>query len=186
MERVHLYGAIPSRGGVVSRLLASKGVLLPWLGYLGPGAVCSLLRRRWLGRLPAAVSAAGVGGGLEGAAGVVDVVSDEVGMGHHRQLGVERDAGVGARALGVLGFGERHGEQEVAGRASGMGSPLWMVRVWMVRAGCRRIRTGVGRCWVQGSGGRRTPGRGRREVVGKWNAVGRVRRVASGSLPGTS
>ena len=121
MERVHLYGAIPSRGGVVSRLLASKGVLLPWLGYLGPGAVCSLLRRRWLGRLPAAVSAAGVGGGLEGAAVVVDVVSDEVGMGHHRQLGVERDAGVGARALGVLGFGERHGEQEVAGRSVGHG-----------------------------------------------------------------
>ena len=51
--------------------------------------------------------------------------------------------------------------------ASGMGSPLWMVRV-----GWLEVRTGVGRRRVHGSGGRRVPGRGRREVVGRWNAAG--------------
>ena len=35
--------------------------------------------------------------------------------------GSNGDAGVGERALCVLGFGERHGEQEVAGRGVGHG-----------------------------------------------------------------
>ena len=79
----------------------------------------------------------------------------EVGMGHHRQLGVERDAGVGERALCVLGFGERHGEQEVAGRGVWGSEREW---VWQeAGAGFRaavvfgpRVVVG-GKLWVDGT-----------------------------------
>ena len=135
-------------------------------------AVCSLLRprRRWLGRLPAAVSAAGVGGGLEGAAVVVDVVSD----------------------------GGRHGPSPPAGgrtgcrrwRARAVRPGLWRTawRAGSGRSWRRGIRTGVGlaggRRWVQDSGGGRTPGRGRREVVGRWNAAGWRPRLRDGTRTG--
>ena len=77
--------------------------------------------------------------------------------GHHRQLGGERDAGVGERALCVLGFGERHGEQEVAGRGVGHG-----------------ITSVDGSCWA--SGDQNGSGSGRRPALGSgqrwWSDTG--------------